>query len=141
MYTRLHIGFREINSVSYLDEDSFGKLLHLFYSQVMEAEKDSHLKEWYKASKRYRKLQRFVYVLNINTVITKGNSRAISGYKVNSSQDAVLICLNTRENILITPKNPKGYINNLIRSGIENISPDPILEKLSREINDGISEV
>lgn len=129
LYQRITINARDISSVSLLSREEVIQFFNKSYWPVVEAEKEMNIARWYRASKYYGMLTRFVSVPVVNSVTRSGAKSNITGFNTRVTGPAVLIQTSSHGFVFITPQDPEQYITRLRGIGVREVRPGEFMEK------------
>ena len=114
------ISLTHLASVTYLTPQAATEFLAECYHPLLNAESRLDLPGWFNSSLRYGDLIRYASLPIINKVTRKGGPLTITGFGVQNSGEAILLCTTNDEYLLTTPKSPDQFKAALIKSGIPN---------------------
>ncbi len=128
-FQKITINVRDITSVSLLSRDEVIQFFNKSYWPVVEAEREMNIARWYRASKYYGLLTRFVSVPVVNSVTGSGTKSNIRSFGTSVIGQAVLIQTVSHGFIFITPADPEQYVTRLRGLGIREVRPADFMEQ------------
>lgn len=111
--------FEEISSVSPLSREQSSEFMNKLQHPAIEAERAINFSEWYRVSKQWGEVSRFVSVPQVSSITSRGSRRNITSAKVLPVGELLLLRLESGEGLLITPRDPEIFLDDLTRQGVE----------------------
>lgn len=129
LFHKKNIDVRDISSVSLLDGNDMKRFMKYFYWPVVTAEREMNIAAWYRASKYFGMLTRFVSVPVVSSVTRAGGLSNILDYDTRDIGKSVLLKTGSEGYIIITPGDPEQFITRLRGLGVKEIRPSEFMEQ------------
>ena len=108
----------EISSISRLSPEQAGTFMNELQHPAIEAERSLNFSEWYKAGKQWGEVSRYVSVPQVSSITSRGSRRNITSARVLPVGELLLLRLKSREGLLISPRNPENFLQDLRNKGL-----------------------
>ena len=108
----------DIKSVTVLDQEALDAFIGEYSREILSSQGDYNISRWYRSSKRYNELVRYVSVVITEEETREGGPTNITKYTIHIDGPAVLIKSKNGESYLTTPENPSLFAENIRIPGV-----------------------
>jgi len=109
----------EISSVCRLSREQSSDFMNKLQHPAIEAERAINFSEWYRVSKQWGEVGRYISVPQVSSITSKGSRRNITSAKVLPVGELLLLRLESGQALLITPREPDTFLTDLTRKGVK----------------------
>lgn len=108
----------DIKSVTVLDQEALDAFIGEYSRKILSSKREYNISRWYRSSKRYNELVRYVSVVITEKETREGGPTNITKYTIHIDGPAVLIKSKDGESYLITPENPSLFAESIRIPGV-----------------------
>lgn len=113
VYNKQLISFADIEEVQIIDEEQTRKIVDEYMDEMVQHEAELDFGRWFKSGKKASRLTKFCSFQFIHKTKTYGVTNIQYEGSVATSGDFVLLKLKGGELFILSPKDPKGFVDDV----------------------------